>query len=44
MMYTEAELYDLLCASGIDGKDYSAEAGEIAALVRRTRHLQEPLK
>jgi SAM-dependent methyltransferase len=36
-MYTEAELYDLLYASGIDGKDYSAEAGEIAALVRRAR-------
>jgi SAM-dependent methyltransferase len=36
-MYTEAELYDLLYASGVDGKDYSAEAGEIAALVRGAR-------
>jgi len=36
-MYTEAELYDLTFTSGIDGKDYSAEAGEIAALVRRAR-------
>src|ERR1044071_3886036 len=36
-MYTEAEIYDLLYASGIDGKDYSAEAGRIADLVRRGR-------
>ena len=36
-MYTEAELYDLTFASGVGGKDYSAEAGEIAALVRRAR-------
>jgi ubiquinone/menaquinone biosynthesis C-methylase UbiE len=37
MMYTEAELYDLLYATGVDGKDYLAEAGAIAALVRQAR-------